>query len=116
MSAIPAQVTKSAGVMAAESLEGLSALAQDGSKSVAGVVKVAAVVGDMVLNDALAGVEAVGGEEAASSLRAASDVVLHEISEVGELAVTNLANTTQLAVSSIDATTGAVMSGIKDNV
>ena len=45
MSAIPAQVTKSAGVMAAESLEGLSALAQDGSKSVAGVVKVAAVVG-----------------------------------------------------------------------
>ena len=44
MSAIPAQVTKSAGVMAAESLEGLSALAQDGSKSVAGVVKVAAVV------------------------------------------------------------------------
>jgi hypothetical protein len=116
MCAFPAQVTKSAGVMAAESLEGLSALAQDGSKSVAGVVKVAAVVGDMVLNDALAGVEAVGGEEAASSLRAASDVVLNEISEVGELAVTNLASTTQLAVSSIDATTGAVMSGIKDNV
>ena len=116
MCAFPAQVSKSAGVMAAESLEGLSALAQDGSKSVAGVVKVAAVVGDMVLNDALAGVEAVGGEEAASSLRAASDVVLNEISEVGELAVTNLASTTQLAVSSIDATTGAVMSGIKDNV
>jgi hypothetical protein len=116
MCAFPAQVTKSAGVMAAESLEGLSALAQDGSKSVAGVVKVAAVVGDMVLNDALAGVEAVGGEDAASSLRAASDVVLNEISEVGELAVTNLASTTQLAVSSIDATTGAVMSGIKDNV
>jgi len=116
MCAFPAQVSKSAGVMAAESLEGLSALAQDGSKSVAGVVKVAAVVGDMVLNDALAGVEAVGGEVAASSLRAASDVVLNEISEVGELAVTNLASTTQLAVSSIDATTGAVMSGIKDNV
>ena len=116
MCAFPAQVSKSAGVMAAESLEGLSALAQDGSKSVAGVVKVAAVVGDMVLNDALAGVEAVGGEVAASSLRVASDVVLNEISEVGELAVTNLASTTQLAVSSIDATTGAVMSGIKDNV
>ncbi|KOO36092.1 rab3 gtpase-activating protein catalytic subunit [Chrysochromulina tobinii] len=111
-----AKVSKSAGVMAAESLEGLSALAQDGSKSVAGVVKVAAVVGDMVLNDALAGVEAVGGEVAVSSLRVASDVVLNEISEVGELAVTNLASTTQLAVSSIDATTGAVMSGIKDNV
>jgi len=116
MCAFPAQVSKSAGVMAAESLEGLSALAQDGSKSVAGVVKVAAVVGDMVLNDALAGVEAVGGEVAVSSLRVASDVVLNEISEVGELAVTNLASTTQLAVSSIDATTGAVMSGIKDNV
>lgn len=62
--------------LAAESLEGLSALAQDGGKGVKGVAKVAAAVGEMVREDVLGAADVVGGEAVSSSLRAASDKVI----------------------------------------
>ena len=101
---------------AAESLEGLAALAQDSTAAAAplagavkDVVKVAAVVGEMVAADALSAADVVGGEGVSSGLRAAGADARAAGELAASIAATNLAATSQVAAASI-------VGGIRDNV